>query len=398
MASIAGLRGTGDWATDQRPKNFRETILWRQPNGMTPLTALLSKMKTESTDDPEFNWWEEQLNSVRIQETTGLSSATASTTLTASGGGIYDLVVGDLLLVEKTDQTTFDNEIVEVTVITSDTAATVSRAASGTSAGGIAANTYLLKIGNAFAEGTGAPAASNRNPTKVNNYTQIFKTTYDITGTATETKTRTGDVVATDKKRRMFDHSISMEWAFLFGVKSETTGSNGKPKRTTQGLRKFITSNLTVFSTTPTIQTFLNAVSPCFNYTSGAGDERICLMGNEAMNGLNLMIANSTNARINFGKIVDVYGMKLKELVLPQGVLYVKSHPLLNTHARYTRSMFVIDPSAMVYRPLKNRDTKFKDHIEANDEDKEKGMWITECGLEVHHEKTMAYLGNFTYP
>jgi len=65
--AILGIRGTGDWGTDERPKNFRETILWRQPNGQTPLTALLSKMGSESTNDPEFAWWEEQLNTMRVQ-------------------------------------------------------------------------------------------------------------------------------------------------------------------------------------------------------------------------------------------------------------------------------------------------------------------------------------------
>lgn len=28
--AVAGLRGTGDWAMDERPKNFREMILWRK--------------------------------------------------------------------------------------------------------------------------------------------------------------------------------------------------------------------------------------------------------------------------------------------------------------------------------------------------------------------------------
>jgi hypothetical protein len=58
MPAIAGLRGTGtaDWGTDERPKNFREMILWRNPNGSAPLTALMSKMRSESTDDPEFAW------------------------------------------------------------------------------------------------------------------------------------------------------------------------------------------------------------------------------------------------------------------------------------------------------------------------------------------------------
>ena len=54
--AFAGLRGTGDWGTDERPKNFREMILWRDPNGQTPLTALMSKMRSEATDDPEFSW------------------------------------------------------------------------------------------------------------------------------------------------------------------------------------------------------------------------------------------------------------------------------------------------------------------------------------------------------
>lgn len=54
--AVAGLRGTGDWATDERPKNFREYILWRKPNGSAPLLALTSKIGSEETNDPEFNW------------------------------------------------------------------------------------------------------------------------------------------------------------------------------------------------------------------------------------------------------------------------------------------------------------------------------------------------------
>ena len=45
--AILGLRGTGDWGTDERPKNFRESILWMEPNGNAPLTALLSKARSE---------------------------------------------------------------------------------------------------------------------------------------------------------------------------------------------------------------------------------------------------------------------------------------------------------------------------------------------------------------
>lgn len=53
--AINGLRTTANFVTDQRPKNWRETILLLYPNGKAPLTALTSLMKSEKTDDPEFN-------------------------------------------------------------------------------------------------------------------------------------------------------------------------------------------------------------------------------------------------------------------------------------------------------------------------------------------------------
>jgi hypothetical protein len=49
MGAFLGMRGNGDWVTDQRPKNWRETMLFLYPNGSMPLTAIMSKMKSEKT-------------------------------------------------------------------------------------------------------------------------------------------------------------------------------------------------------------------------------------------------------------------------------------------------------------------------------------------------------------
>lgn len=54
MAGVLGMRGTGNWVTDQRPKNYRELVLMLYPNGQAPLTAIMSKMKSQPVDDPEF--------------------------------------------------------------------------------------------------------------------------------------------------------------------------------------------------------------------------------------------------------------------------------------------------------------------------------------------------------
>src|SRR5215469_3045333 len=110
MAAVAGLRGTGDWGLDERPKNFREYIMWRNPNGSTPLLALMSKVGKESTDDPEYAWWDEPSDIIRVQTSGALG--TTDTTITVSStdpsaaspannwGVASHLVPGDVLMVE----------------------------------------------------------------------------------------------------------------------------------------------------------------------------------------------------------------------------------------------------------------------------------------------------------
>jgi len=395
--AFAGLRGTGDWATDERPKNFRQTILWRQPNGSSPLTAMLAKMKTESTDDPEFAWWEEELTIMRVTMNAAILGTTDTTATFLSGG--LNLVPGDVLLVEKTEVAGYDNELVTVSSVTNDTTVVIKRGQVGTTATAIPASGNMTKIGNAYSEGSTSPSVTSRNPTKVYNYCQIFKTAYELTNTAKATKTRTGDPLKNDKKRRMFDHSVAMEQSFIFGKKNETTGANSKPLRYTGGVRQFIQTNVSVFTTTPTEDSFLASVYPVFDYQADgvSGNERIVLAGNGFLNSLNKLAAGGTGStnRVRHMETVKFYGMELMKWVLPQGTLYIKTHPLMNVHPKYTNSAFILNPAALVYRPLAGRDTKAQDNIQAPDSDTQKGQWLTEAGLEVNHERTMAYLGNF---
>jgi hypothetical protein len=391
MAGIAGLRGTDDWGTDERPKNFREMILWRNPNGSAPLTALMARMKSESVNDPEFSWWEEELTPIRVQgDATGASATSTALGLVAGG---LDLVPGDILLVEKTETALYDNELVEVTTVTDDTNIVIERGAAGTTGAVTGVSPWLTKVGNVYEEGSTSPDTATRNPTKYTNYCQIFKTAYQISETAKLTYARTGDALKNDKKRKMFDHSVAMEFAWMFGVANEDT-SGTEPKRFTGGLREFITTNAKVYTTTPDEDVFLDDTYKVFDYNAGsAGDERIIIAGNGFLNSLNKMARGSASTRINFDGTLKAYGMNLQRWILPQGTLYVRTHPLMNVHAKYSYSAFILDPSALIYRYM--RDTKMQDNIQANDADLQKGQWLTEAGLEIRHEKTMGYLGNF---
>ncbi len=61
MAAIQGMRGTGEFGTDFRPKNYRELFTLLEPNGNAPLNALLSMGSSESTDDPEYKNFRDEL-------------------------------------------------------------------------------------------------------------------------------------------------------------------------------------------------------------------------------------------------------------------------------------------------------------------------------------------------
>jgi hypothetical protein len=373
-------------------------ILFLNPNGSAPLYALTSKAKTESVDDPEFSWWEETNTICRLNVNGALDNNPATVNVVVSSGALQ-LIPGDLLYVEPaTEVATFTEEHLRVVSVSSDTNFVVQRAAAGSTIANIGNGLKLLRVGNAQSEGNLSVASSSTNPTKYNNYCQIFKTSYQITKTALATKFRTGDPKKNEQKRKSFQHSEKIEQSLLFGVPNETVdASNGNmPLRYTMGLRNFITTNRKVYTADPTIASFINDVSPVFDFEAGsAGNERIIFAGNGALNWLNQLVKSDASTRIQFDKVVEFYGMRLSRFIMPQGTVYIKTHPLMNVHPVYTYSMFVVNPSGIIYRPLKGRDTKLESGIEPNDADYIKDQWITECGFEFHFERTMAYIGQF---
>ncbi|NIS77762.1 MAG: hypothetical protein GTO00_09150 [Deltaproteobacteria bacterium] len=405
MTAVAGLRGTGNWGADERPKDFREMILWRNPNGSAPITALMARAQKSAVSDPEFNWWDEPVDIFRLQVNGALGTGDETIVVDSLDpdatnpdrvyGTATHLKRGDILQVES-EAAAYNNELLEVVTVISDTQFTVKRGAAGTTAAAISDNAFLLKIGSAYAEGTPAADAVSRNPIKYNNYCQIFKTSYELTGTAEVTSTRTGDPLKNDKRRKMSDHSIDLEQALLWGVKNETTGANGKPLRYTDGLRSFIpASNVTIFAAAVTTSTFLDAVSPVFEYSSQAGDERVVFCGNTFLNEWNKIVQAAGD--IQLGAIINQYGLNLREYIMPQGSLFFKRHPLMNRNALYQKSAFIVDFSALRWRHTKGRDTHFEDNIQLPGEDLRKGQWFTEGGLEVWYGGlTCGYIGNMS--
>lgn len=406
MNFFAGLRGTGSFGADERPKNFREMILWAEPNGRTPFTALSAKMKTDAVDDPEFSWWEEILRPAIVYVNNAAGYSAVATELTVDHGpGTHtetdtaltglQFVPGDLLQIEEDDDPA-DNEIVKVIAATSTTL-TVQRGAAGSTAQAMSDNARIHRIGSSFAEASLSPATVSSNPTKLRNYCEIQKTAFQVSNSAIATRFRTGDPMKNERKRKMFAHAEKHEWAAIFGRASEAADPvTGDIVRTMGGFRNFLSSHVTIFSADPTEDTFIEAVRGVFDYDAGgAGNERIAFIGNGALMYLNQLVRDSTQVRINYDGTIKAYGMELMKFILPMGTIAFKTHPLMNVHPRYTNSMFIINPAGIRRRPLRGRDTKEEKDIQPKDADYKKNQWIDEIGMEFHHERTMAYIGEF---
>ena len=248
--AFLGMRGNGDWATDQRPKNWREKILQLYPNGDAPLTAILSMMSSQSTDDPEFNWWTKSLATQAADVTEVYTNAAMSSAYTTGGvaGDTVFVKVAEasakefraghqVLLINTSNYADNTNgKVLSVILNGASSQIAVKLLQADPTTTGIADVDRILIIGNINSEGGVMPNAIAYDPTKHYNYTQIFRTPLSITRTARKTKLRTGDQYKEAKREALELHSIEMEKAFLFSYRTEGTGSNGKPERTTGGL------------------------------------------------------------------------------------------------------------------------------------------------------------------
>ena len=385
---------------------MRQRLRTRRPQEGEGTVQLRAKVRRNGSGDEPNDLVRLQVNGALAAGDTTVVVDSADPSVSAPGnnwGTASHLAPGDQLLVEPAaDAATFDHEVIEVVAVQSDTTFTVTRGAQGTTPASIADDAQLMLLAPSYAEGTDAPSAVSRNPIKWTNKTQIFKHTYELTGSAVETATRTGDPVQNDKKRKLWDHSKAIEMAMLWGRISEVTGSNGKPKRTMDGLRAFV-GNTKILTTnwdfaSAAGNNFLDAVSPVFDWDTPAGDERIAFCGNGALNAINKKIHEGTGmaaVRIDESP-TEVFRMRFMRFMLPQGTIFLRTHPLMNRHALYKNSMFVIDFASLRYRPHRNRDTKFVDNIQTKGEDVRRGFWQTDCSLEVQRGGlTCAYIGGF---
>lgn len=381
---ILGMKGTGDYTLDvERPKNWREMILFLFPNGESPLTALLSKLRGEGTDDPVYNWFEKELPTQRVKVNGAHTDSVV--TIDLQGANLEkNFKLGHLVMNERT------NEIfrVQADPAIANEITTVERESGETAKAAMVNGDDLVIIGSAYEEGSDMPTPVSYSPTNLFNYTQIFRTPLSITRTAKKTRMRTGDTYEEAKREALQLHGIEMEKAFIWGQRSLAT-RNGQLYRQTRGMKTWITTNTADLGGTVTEPEWDGKMEEAFRYGS---QEKLGMIGSTALNTLNQLAKNKTKLEAVPGS--EVYGMSLIRYISPFGVLYLRMHPLFNAHPDWRKNLLIIDVDKVRFRYVD--DTDFYINRQATGKDAREDEFLTEAGLEIHHEKAHAWYTNIT--
>lgn len=382
MTAILGLLGTGDFPADHRPQNWREKFLMLQPNGSAPLTAILSMLPSEQTDDPVFNNFRKNLPDFKFTQSGAALAGDVTLTATSAADASY-IKVGSMLRNWRT------GEVVKVTAKPTGTTFTVTRGV-GNAGTGIAVNdqdTFFL-IGDANSEGAGAPEAIAWNAASNSNYTQIFREPVRITRTAAKTNFRTGDQYKEKVKDALLMHMLKIERAILFGKKDSITGANGEPERYTAGIISQLTSNvLDVSGTGIMSETTFDTFLAQYAFAYGAS-EKLALVGWKVADLLQRIAKGRWEINQVDGK--DAYGIAFTRYTTPFGDLIVKTHPQFRMIPGAEKQMLILDTQDLRYRYVD--DTALLKDRQQPDADGVMDEYLTECGLELLQEKTHALI------
>ena len=408
--AIQGLRDTSDFVTDEREGAWRKGILHLFPNGNVPLTALTNKMKKRSVTDPQFNWWEKVRDSRRLKLNASTGTLTTTTTLFkfATGEDATGYKDGDCFYVEATGEIVIINGDPSTALSCTMTRGAQGSTAAAYTAGAASLSPNLMYLGSMNEEGSLAPTGISGIPTKVYNYTQIFRDTLEMTRTASKTKLRTGDQIKEAKRETLEQHAQGMERAFFFNGRVETT-KNGKPMRSAGGVYYYVNaynsaSNiknaLTDYASGVTMKGLEEYLRLIFEYGSS---EKLAFCGNIALKTIQQIVRLNSSMQIFSG--IKEFGMNVMRLETPFGTLVLKNHPMFNevtggltaTSSNYygmNAWMFVLDMTNIGYTYLEGSDTKYQTDLQVSGMDGLQSGFITEAGLEVQHPRTHFIIKN----
>lgn len=383
MADVTIARGTGNVPSGLQKPDVASAVAELEPDS-APLTVLTNRLSKRPTHASKFSWWEEELEP-RFAAVEGAVTNVATSVVVEAGQGVR-------FAVDNLVRNTRTGEIFRVTAVATDTL-TVVRGV-GASGTGIAMNDAdeLLIYAIQKEEGADYRAPRSVNPVEKLNYTQIFETPYETTGSmkVTQTWTNPSDW---ERKARIagIEHAKDHEFAAWFG-KPETVAGTSHPRRATGGFFHYVTTNVSDTGGATTEAEFFSGLSGMFRFgtkTKWGFGARIPV---DVLN-------SYPRGKLQIQQGETTYGLRVMRYISPHGDLNLVTQWLFGDGTFYNKYIAIVDMENVAKRYLaangESRDTHtVTDIVKTGDRKKE--TILTECGFEYKLDKTHGYFSNIT--
>jgi hypothetical protein len=379
---------------DQAAKSFSGMIARFMPMGDAPLFGLTSMLKTETALQFQHGYFSKTMifPSVTLSAQAAIADTILNVTSTAN------IIPGMLL---RPDGAATEVMLVQAVIGTAQLV--VQRGVGNTAPAIIPISTLCIQVGNASEEGSNRPLAVSIQTVLQTNFTQIFRNTWAVTGTAAETKMIAGDGNISESKMDCAAlHAADIEKAIIWGQKYLGMRNN-QLFHTMDGILSIVgaqaPANVTTLGATTTFTQLETALDPVFNVRSDqmVGNERLMFVGGVARRILNNI--GRLNGTYQLTQGMTEFGLRFSTLNMTRGTFRIIEHPVLNawgSAASYAKMAIVVDMASFNLAYLGNRKTKAFDIIGEDGVDAVGGTLTTEVTTLIKNPQAFAVLYNFT--
>lgn len=389
-----GTIGSNLFTKDHAAKSFSGMIARFMPMGDSPIFALTSMMRTETALQFQHGYFSKTMifPSVTLSAQAAIADTILNVTSTAN------IVPGMLLRPDGAS-----TEVMLVLGVLGTLQIQVQRGVGNTASAIIPITTLCIQVGNANEEASLRPQAVSISTVLQNNYTQIFRNTWAVSGTAAETKMIAGDGnVAESKMDCAALHAADIEKGIIWGQKYLGMRNN-QLFHTMDGILSIVvaqaSANSVTLGATTSFSQLETAIDPVFNVRTDQmiGNERVMFVGGIARKILNNIFRVNSSYFVEDGQ--TNYGLQFSTMKLTRGVLRLVEHPLLNAYgsgASYAKMALIVDLASFNLAYLGNRKTKAMDLMGDDGVDAVGGTLTTEVTTLVKNPQAFGVLYNFT--
>ena len=411
----------------RRLYDFSDRIAELNPEE-SPFFVYLSKVAKVPTSDSQFRFLEDRTKMSYTDRSfvisTNLAAVSVGSTVTATLSAAQPWLVKGMVISVQSDAGNSggpNHANARIEAVNSSTSIDIKWISNPGSDADPGASAKAQVIGTAFAEGSGSPDVFSQELDHDFGYTQIFKTSCEMSNTARATVYRGhADEWSRIWNLKLREHKVDIERAMLFGQRASQGGiqytegivghimSNGQSQDKEDAEQLAYTEGQaylkTVAAGSLTYDVLLKDLEVIFDPARGGSQTKLALASLPVISLFNKLgdgvgfLGDSLSSKMpyQFQKSDGVFGHKIQKVETIHGDISMVREPLFRGLSG--EFMALVDLDHVSYRPLVgngiNRDTYIETNVQAADEDLRKDMILTEAGLEISLPETHA-LFNF---